>query len=112
MLRHESWELHSRQCGCFAGNGRIRLRSGGKAAPSVTGLVHFNGQRLNGSRLGSGVYFKFGVAEWIDSIKESPNDTAKSNAAQSSIVEVETGRAGVQVPSLPHDSSSQANETR
>jgi hypothetical protein len=29
-FRHESWELHSRQCGCFAGNGRIRLRSGGK----------------------------------------------------------------------------------
>jgi hypothetical protein len=30
---------------------------------------------------------------------------------QSSIVEVETGRAGEQVPSRPHDSGSQANET-
>jgi hypothetical protein len=30
---------------------------------------------------------------------------------QSSMVEVETGRAGEQVPSRPHDSGSQANET-
>jgi hypothetical protein len=30
---------------------------------------------------------------------------------QSSMVEAETGRAGEQVPSRPHDSGSQANET-
>jgi hypothetical protein len=64
-FRHESWELHSHQCGCFAGNGRIYLRSGGKGrsyklppksinGPSSPALTAAEVRLPQSQRLGSG----------------------------------------------------------